>query len=166
MDLDALYRTEARPMLAFFARRTYDAQVAVDLVAETFGRALEQQHRCRGEAAPWLWGIARNVLHDTLRRGRIEARAMRRLGIEPACLTEVERARIEDLAELESLRALVRAALAGLGGHQREPVRLRVVEELSYADVAARLGVCEQTARARVSRGRGAPGAAPDRATA
>jgi RNA polymerase sigma-70 factor (ECF subfamily) len=31
-------------------------------------------------------------------------------------------------------------------------VRLRVVDELPYPDVAARLGISEQAARARVSR--------------
>ena len=51
------------------------------------------------------------------------------------------------------LRSAVQGALAELGPQQREAVRLRVVDELGYPAVAARLGVSEQTARARVSRG-------------
>ena len=54
-------------------------------------------------------------------------------------------------------------ALAELGPEQREAVRLRVVDELGYPAVAARLGVSEQTARARVSRGLRALAAAVDR---
>jgi RNA polymerase sigma-70 factor (ECF subfamily) len=40
-----------------------------------------------------------------------------------------------------------------LSGAQRDALQLRVVEEQSYQQVAAALGVSEQTARARVSRG-------------
>ena len=54
-------------------------------------------------------------------------------------------------------------ALAELGPEQREAVRLRVVDELGYPAVAARLGVSEQTARARVSRGLRALAAAVNR---
>ena len=36
---------------------------------------------------------------------------------------------------------------------QREAVRLRVVDELEYDELAARLSISAQTARARVSRG-------------
>lgn len=164
--IDALYRVESRAMLGFFARRTYDAQLAVDLVGETFARALDDRDRfrggSRGEAAGWVWGIARNVLADALRRGGAELRTMRRLGVEPVALTDDERLRVEELAGLEELRALVREALAGLRADQREAVWLRVVDELPYADVARRLGVSEQTARARVSRGLRALGSALD----
>jgi predicted DNA-binding protein (UPF0251 family) len=49
------------------------------------------------------------------------------------------------------------AAAGGRGAvlsvEQRDALRLRVVEERSYAEVALLLGVSEQAARARVSRG-------------
>jgi hypothetical protein len=35
----ALYEREARPVLVFFARRTLDGEVALDLTAETFAQA-------------------------------------------------------------------------------------------------------------------------------
>jgi RNA polymerase sigma factor (sigma-70 family) len=47
----------------------------------------------------------------------------------------------------------VSGALAELGPEQREAVRLRVVDELGYPAIADRLGISEQAARARVSRG-------------
>ena len=43
--------------------------------------------------------------------------------------------------------------MAALPEEQRRAVELRVIEECGYADVAVMLGVSEQTARARVSRG-------------
>jgi DNA-directed RNA polymerase specialized sigma24 family protein len=80
--LGVLYRAEAERLLAFFVRRTYDPQLAMDLIGETFARAFERGGRFRGgsqeEAAAWLWGIARNVLKDALRRGRAGSRRVSR----------------------------------------------------------------------------------------
>lgn len=62
-----------------------------------------------------MFGIGRNVLHEALRRGRAERRALRRVGVEPPVLAADEQARIEELAELGELRTAVVAALAELG---------------------------------------------------
>jgi RNA polymerase sigma-70 factor (ECF subfamily) len=78
---------------------------------------------------------------------------MRRAGVQAPVLDGEELARIEELASLGELRAAVAGALADLAAEQRDAVRLRVVEELDYAQVAGRLGISEQAARARVSRG-------------
>jgi RNA polymerase sigma-70 factor (ECF subfamily) len=166
--LAAAYERDARRLLTWLARRTYDAQLAMDLVGETYARAFESRRRFRGDPsdadalAAWTWGIARHVLHDALRRGGSERRALRRLGVEPPVLGEAELARVEDLAELGTLRAAVSAALDELSAEQREAVRLRVVAELDYPAIAGRLGISEQAARARVSRGLRALGAALD----
>jgi RNA polymerase sigma factor (sigma-70 family) len=157
-QLAAAYRRDGGRLLVWLTRRTYDAQLAVDLVGETYARALESRRRFAGDGADadaiaaWTWGIARNVLHDALRRGRAERRALRRLGAEPPLLEPVELRRIEELAELGSLRAALAGALEELSAEQRDAVRLRVVDELAYPVVAARLGISEQAARARVSR--------------
>jgi len=51
-----------------------------------------------------------------------------------------------------SPRAALAEALETLPEHEREAVELRVVDELPYPDVAARLGVRPAAARLRVSR--------------
>ena len=96
-------------------------------------------------------------------RAARSAAPLARLGVEPPALEAEEQIRIEELAALGELRSAVQGALAELGPEQREAVRLRVVDELGYPAVAARLGVSEQTARARVSRGLRALAAAVDR---
>jgi RNA polymerase sigma-70 factor (ECF subfamily) len=170
--LAAAYERDARRLLVWFTRRTYDGQLAVDLVAETYARAFGSRRRFEADGtdadavAAWTWGIARHVLHDALRRGGRERRALRRLGVQAPVLTDAEQARVEELADLGDLRAAVAAALEGLGAEQREAVRLRVVAELGYSQIAARLGISEQAARARVSRGLRALGAALDGAGA
>jgi RNA polymerase sigma factor (sigma-70 family) len=102
------------------------------------------------------------VLGESLRRGAAERRALRRAGVQAPVLDGDELTRIEELAALGELRSAVAAALAELAGEQREAVRLRVVEELGYPEVAGRLGISEQAARARVSRGLRAIAAALD----
>jgi RNA polymerase sigma-70 factor (ECF subfamily) len=155
--LGVLYRGESGRLLVFFVRRTYDPQLSLDLIGETFARAFESGQRFRGtteqEAAAWLWRIARNVLTDALRRGRAERRAMRRLGVQAPVLNANDEADIERAAGLQDLRVMVLAALETLAPEQREALRLRIVLELDYPAVAELLGISQQAARARVSRG-------------
>jgi DNA-directed RNA polymerase specialized sigma24 family protein len=47
-DLARLYETQAAGVLRFCARRTLQADVAIDLVAETFARAFEHRAQFRG----------------------------------------------------------------------------------------------------------------------
>ena len=68
----ALYRHFERPVLAFFLRCTGRPELAADLTAETFAAALESVARYdadRGRCDQWLFGIARNVLGKSQRRG-------------------------------------------------------------------------------------------------
>lgn len=156
-DISALYEAHSEAILRFVMRRTFDAQLSVDLVGETFAVAFEQRKRHRGssdaEARAWLFGIASNLLKMYFRSGAIERRAMDRLQVEAVVVPDDELARIESLAGSAQLRAIVRDALAELSTEQRQAVRLRVVDELPYPLVAEKLDVSEDVARARVSRG-------------
>ena len=68
-------------------------------------------------------------------------------------MSEDDVAGIDRRAGLAELRAALAVELARLSVEQRDALRLRVVEERSYAQVADALGISEQAARARVSRG-------------
>lgn len=153
-------------LLGYFARRVYDADVAMDLTAETFAQAYVARRRFSGasdgEAAGWLYAIARRQLSRYFRKARVERRALERLGLDPPALDDGQRARVEELAELDDLRGALRTELARLSPGRRDAVELRVVENLPYAEVASRLGISEQNARARVSRGLRALAAALD----
>lgn len=75
------------------------------------------------------------------------------VGREVSAIFEAGHERIEELAELEARRAEIGQCLKTLPADQQSAVTMRVVEELSYTEIAARLGVHEQVVRARVSRG-------------
>lgn len=153
----AAYRTHSRAILVFLTRRTFDPETALDLTAETFAQAYAGRRRFRGatddELAAWLFAIARHVLARFVRRGFAERRALERLGVEVPSLEPEDLQRIVELAALADLRLAVLERFSTLGADQREALRLRVVEELPYCEVARQLAISEPTARARVSRG-------------
>jgi RNA polymerase sigma factor (sigma-70 family) len=155
-DFELLWQRHAGELLAFLARRTYDPELAVDLLAETFAVAFRDRRQFHGEnleaARAWLFGVARHRLALFFRRGRVERRALARLGVERRALTPSEYDRIEDLAASRELREALSSEFDGLAIDQRDVLRLRVIDGLPYADVAAALGISEENARARTSR--------------
>jgi RNA polymerase sigma factor (sigma-70 family) len=151
-SFELFYVRHVDGVLGFFARRTRDAELAADLTAETFAAALLGRRRFRpqaGAASAWLFGIAMKKLADAQRRGYAEQRACRRLGIERLELSDEDIARIDALGEESSASALLEL----LGADQRRAIRAHVVEEQSYAEIAAREQVSEAVVRKRVSRG-------------
>jgi RNA polymerase sigma-70 factor (ECF subfamily) len=153
----ALYRRESPMLLTFCARRVLDAETALDLVAETFAQAFKGRRSFRGttevEARAWLLTIARRQIVRYLERGALDRKLVRKVGLQVPPMAPDEIAEVDRRAGLPQLRATLGAELAKLTDDQREALRLRVVEERSYQEVAASLGVSEATARARVSRG-------------
>lgn len=150
------YRRHLAAMLGFFLRRTADPEVTADLTAEVFAAALLAAKRYQpGErpALAWLYGIAAHKLTDSRRRGRVEARARKRLAFEPLVIEDEDIIRVERLAASTDSHARVQAALAGLPPEQRDAVLARVVEEKSYAEIAGRMACSELVVRQRVSRG-------------
>src|ERR671930_1901207 len=135
-SFELFYCRHVDPLLGFFQRRTRDAELAADLTAETFAAALSARRRYRpeaGAAVAWLFGIAMKKLADAQRRGYAERRARRRLGMERIELTDADIARIDALGESTTARTLLEA----LAPDQREAVRAHVLDERSYADIAA-----------------------------
>jgi RNA polymerase sigma-70 factor (ECF subfamily) len=149
-----LYDRYAERVHGYFVRRTRDEDAAFDLTAETFAQAWLVRGRFRdevdGSAAPWLFGIARNVLLMSLRRGQLERRAVHRLGVAERLDAPYEpTAAAPDEAWADGADEL----LDSLPVSQREAVRLRVVQELAYEQVAVALGTSASAARVRVHRG-------------
>ena len=152
------YDAMAPAVLRFFAKRTRDAERAFDLTAETFAKAFEKREQFRGstdvEAAAWLWSIARNELGRYHRRRSVELAALQRLGLERPAPTDAELREVEELTASEEAREQVERAMARLPPEQQEVLRMRFIDEMAYAEIAARLGVSCEVVRARVSRAR------------
>lgn len=155
-QLTALYDRHAREILAFLVNRTSDPEAAVDILAETFAAAFEDrerfEHRDERSTRAWLYTIARHQLADHFRAESARGRALSRLGVQRRALTDTEYERIEELADTQELRALVADQIGQLPDDQQQAVRLRLIDEQPYEQVAALLGITQENARARVSR--------------
>ncbi len=143
-----------RHVAALFSwARARAGDYAADLTAEVFARAWLSRSSFRdlagGSASPWLYGIAQNVLRDSLRRRRVGDRARARLGVPREVLPDPEYEAIE--ARL-SLPEAALQAIRQLPDAERDLLDLRIVQERSYRDIADRLRCTPAAARLRVSR--------------
>jgi RNA polymerase sigma-70 factor (ECF subfamily) len=153
-DADAFAEVYDRYVGQVFAwARPRVGEHAADLTAEVFARAWLCRGRFRDQggtpALPWLLGIAQNVLRGSLRKRRVEDAARRRLGLPRVIAPD---GNFDAVDERLSLSESERRALASLPERDRELLRLRVVEERPYRDIAVRLQCTPQAARLRVSR--------------
>jgi RNA polymerase sigma factor (sigma-70 family) len=150
----AFYERHGEPLFRFLLRETSNPVVAADLAAETFAQALRSLSRFRGDdpgsAQAWLYRIARRLLGRQRTRGRLEARARQQLGM-PTSYEDVFR-EVDERASVPTDGKLA-AGLDELPHDQREAIELRVIGDLSYREIAARLACTPAAARTRVSRG-------------
>ena len=163
-----LYDRHVVRVHAFLLRRTGDSTAAFELTAETFSRAWLGRDRFTdqgGGAAPWLFGIARNVIAASVRDHQVRQQARRRLGLDAAANVAAP-----DDHWLDGLDDALREAVDDLPETQREAVEMRVLNDAGYPDIAATLDITEGAARVRVHRGLSAlrarlsptaPGSAP-----
>ncbi len=141
---------------AWFKRHAGSESAALDLTAETFAQAWHSLRRFRdladGSGAPWLFGIARNLLRQYHKSNRIETAARERLGLPLAFADSDDYEAVDERVAARSLAPALRAAVGVLPPDQRRALQLRVVDQLSYDEVAGRLGCSRNAARLRVSR--------------
>ena len=149
------YKRNVRSMITYFWNRTRDRDVTSDLVAETFTVTLESVDRynpAKGNPRQWLYGIANNQLKRLWRSKRVSANARHRLELQtpPTATTGWEEIEAAD-ARLDGDR--IAEALARVPARSREAVRLRVIEQLDYSEIAQQLGCKPKSARDLVFRG-------------
>jgi RNA polymerase sigma-70 factor (ECF subfamily) len=141
---------------AWFERETRSDAAALDLTAETFAQAWNGSRRFKdmaeGSGGPWLFGIARNLLRQYHKHKRIETAARARLGMPSAFADCDEYDRVDERMEAARLRPALHHAVGALPAEQRRALELRVVQQLSYDEVAGRLGCSQNAARLKVSR--------------
>jgi len=140
----------------WFTRQTGSESAALDLTAETFAQAWHSLRRFRdladGSGAPWLFGIARNLLRQYHKHNRIETAARERFGLPVASSESDDYEAVDERVAARSLAPALAAAVRLLPPDQRRALELRVVQQLSYDEVAGRLGCSRNAARLRVSR--------------
>ncbi len=124
---------------------------AEDLVQEAFVQAFSRlgQYRGPGTFQGWLFSICRNrALND-----------LRKRGMELLPFTPLDEGKLQPVADQEELFRSAEGdggtlnLLGCLPPHFREVLLLRLVERLSYGEIAEMTGNSEENARQMVSRG-------------
>lgn len=159
-----LMRRHHAPLLGLLRRLLRNPEDAEDVLQETFLRAYRFLHRFDRSRpfGPWLTRIGVNLARD-----RLAQRARRREisldegpagdgteGGEPfAGAWLADEGTLREVEE-RHLVAATRRALAELPDEQRLVLEMRLLAEMSYAEIAAALAIPIGTVMSRLSRGR------------
>lgn len=141
-ELEELYNAYRTDLYRYLCHLTHDPAEAEDLLSETFLRALRRLHTYRGDCAvkTWLFGIARNVWLESLRKRRPTVSA------DDLLETYLTDDTLSDHTDTRLQWQRVQALLQQKDDRARRVVQLRA-QGYSYAEIAARLGISESSAR-------------------
>jgi RNA polymerase sigma-70 factor (ECF subfamily) len=142
-ELEALWHDWHRHVLAYALRRT-DAEMAEDVVAETFVIAWRRLGDMPDPPLPWLLGVARRVLANLRRGQRRRFALLDRLRREPPLMAHAESGQGGE----------VFAALAALPERDREALLLHAWEGLDHAGAGTVLGCSAAAFAVRLHRAR------------
>jgi RNA polymerase sigma-70 factor (ECF subfamily) len=153
---DTIVRTYWRKVFNVAYRFVGTYAEAEDLTQEIFlkvFRSLGTFDR-RANFQTWLISVSRNLCIDRYRSGRRDREVFAR-EVDPSTV-QAESAGPSPQARVETQDriGLLREALRGLSPSLRTAVLLRDVHELSYQEIAERLGIAEGTVKSRINRGR------------
>lgn len=154
----ALYRRHSGRVYGYLSRRVAARQERDDLHQAVFLRFHQsrQLYDPRYPVLQWLFVIARSTLVDHARK---QSRSLP--WGDGTAVTEIA-APAAPTVPMTPAGGL--ESLAGLSGREREALELRVLDELSYREIARKLGASEPSVRQIVSRAlrklrlKGAPG--------
>src|SRR3989442_4960652 len=153
---DALYRRYLARVYSYAYYELGDHHAAEDATAATFVSALTNLDRFEERARPadgegastfrvWLFQIARNEVAGERRRAR-------RRPVEPIGETVVDPVDVEAAAVRRDEARAAWQALGRLPGERRQAIVLRLVDELSTAEIAGVLGRSEGAVRVLIHR--------------
>src|SRR6184192_1126640 len=146
---EALYRKYWQPLYAFAFRYVRSKEDAEEVVQDVFCRIW------RGRADWVPAGAVRNYVYCAVRnaaRDRLERAAVARRWGGPVGQVATAAA-IQSELEAAELVAAVQRALDELPPKRSAVCKLRLIDELSYAQIADRLGIGEKTVETQLARG-------------
>ena len=151
---EVIFDRHAAAVYRYLRRRVGD-QLAEELTAETFNRALSARRKFdtrTPSALPWLYGIAVNLIRMHVRSEQRRQDAYRRSAqsrIEPSSAGDVD-ARLD----AQALGPALGAMLGALSRDEREVLLLHAWAGLSPAEISEALSVSGATARKLLHRAR------------
>ncbi len=147
---EGLYRTCARPLLAFAERIVANPEAAEEVVHEVFLNIWKGREtwRPRGQVKTYLYGAVRNrALREKQNRRRMEP-----LGFRAETEADVAGSHPDRLLQQAELERAVSRAVEALPERQGLVFTLSRRHEMTYAEIAAVLGIAPATVEVHMVR--------------
>lgn len=155
---EELYRRHRGAVLRFAARRARTPDEVVDLVGAVWLEVIASLDRfdpSRGEALPWMLGIAANLCATERRRQMRERELVQRLGgHRPLDEDETDFTYLEHELDAASAYRELLVALESLPPSERAVAELVLVDELTPSQAALALEIRPAALRMRLTRAR------------
>jgi RNA polymerase sigma-70 factor, ECF subfamily len=153
---EELYRRHVGATIGFAARRADRPADVVDLVAAVWLEvvaSLDRYEPHRGDALPWILGIAANLCSVERRRRAREQDVVRRLGGRRS-LDEDDYERLEGVIDAVVVAPALRQGLRDLPPSERAVAELVFLDGLTPSEAADALGIRSPAVRMRLARAR------------
>lgn len=136
--VDVLLAEHAQALRNFLGARCRDEDLTAELLQEVAARLVAAAPRLRlnGNARGYLFRIAASVWHDHLRREVVRRRAALLAQRDEPALAPAADAKLLE----RELKEAVRRAISALPDSQRDVVELRQQRDLTFQQIADRLG--------------------------
>ena len=140
LDVESIYRAHARAVYGFIYGRVGSREAAEDITSEVFMKALSHLDPTRDErsSVAWLYRVARNATADYWR------------GVQSAPVIALDEARAwrvprptADALRQEQSAARAALVLSRLPDNYRSVLSCRLLQGLSVAETAAKMGTSE-----------------------
>jgi RNA polymerase sigma-70 factor (ECF subfamily) len=151
----ALFDRFHRPLFRFFENRGFSTEECQDLIQETFLRVFLGIDAFRGEARweHWLFRIAANTALKAVRHRTAAKRAGQSVPLEGEDAGSEAPAPLRQLLGKEK-KELLGEAIEGLPAQMRRCVRLRVLQDLDYDEIAEILQISPSTVKVQLFKAR------------
>jgi RNA polymerase sigma-70 factor (ECF subfamily) len=153
LALHALYERTHRVVFTLVMRITSNRETAEELTLDVFydvWRRASHYEAANGTVLGWIMNQARSRAIDRLRYEQRKKRLVPESVDDPAAL---EAADSGDLLARKQQSQALRAALVGLTAEERQAIETAFFSELTYAEVAERLGEPLGTIKTRIRSG-------------
>lgn len=154
-SFQALFDRFHGPLFRFFQNRGFSPEESQDLIQETFIRVYLGIDSFRGESRweHWLFRIAANTALKAVRHRAAAKRAGESVPLEGEDFETAGPAPLRQLLDKER-KELLTEAIGRLPVQMRRCVRLRVLQDLDYDEIAEILQISPSTVKVQLFKGR------------
>jgi RNA polymerase sigma-70 factor (ECF subfamily) len=152
---EALYQRYWTRLYSFCFRYVQSAEEAEDVVQDVFFRIWRARDAWRvvGKLDSYLYLAVRNGAFDRLQHAAVVQRWRQGVAADPELAETRVTSGLEQAFQAADVEAAVERALAEMPEKRRAVCVLRWTDGLSYAEIAARLGIAEKTVETQIARG-------------